>query len=96
MSKTFNIKRVETVNYWLDWDREEVIENMAFVLGEGDDTAEKALVAKLSELTDQELLKRLTDELDEYAEMFDYVIEVSEKYGDVQSQDLSVTLGESD
>lgn len=96
MAKAFVIKRVETVNYWLDWTREEVIANLAWTTGEGDSDAEKSLTEKFSKLSDEELLEVLIEEIGEYDEMFDYVIDRSEKYGDVQSQDVTVTLEDID
>jgi len=93
MSKIFSIKRVETVNYYLDYDREDVIDLMAFNLGEGDEAAEAAVKERLSPLTDEELLQAFEEELEEYGDVYEYVIERSEKYGDVQSQDVTVSLG---
>ena len=88
----FVIKRVETVNYWLHFDREQVIDAISFNLSEGDKAVEEKIAEKLSALTNNELLEEFREELMQWGEVFDYIIERSEKYGDVQSQDVSVEL----
>ena len=89
---TFSIKREETIHYYIDYSREDVIDALAFALAEGDAMVEKGLGAVFSKFTDEQLYQAFSGELDEYGDLYDYIIECSEKYGDVQANDIEVTM----
>ena len=92
----FQIKREETIHYYVSYDRGDVIDAMAFSASNGDEKAEAAVAAKLEMLTDEELLAAFNDELDEYGALRDYIIEQTERYGDVQGNDVTVNLDEKE
>jgi hypothetical protein len=83
---TFRVRRSETIHYWIDYDREQVLDLLSLVYGEVD----PAIREEFDEMNDDHLAIELGQELRGGSEATDRVIEESERYADVAGSDFEV------
>ena len=83
---TFIVDRTETVRYWIEYDRQTVIDLMA--------QENPSARAEYDAMSDRELAEQFQDELREPGAVFDAAIEDSERHGDVSGNELRVSVQE--
>lgn len=82
----FKIRREERVSYWYEFDRAQVIDMLVF--------HEHGTEGQYAAMTDEQLLGAFQDALNDFDGVHAEVVERTEKYGDVEYNDITASLAE--